>query len=57
MPVVSVIRWCLEPGLRRSTGPGPVWFPFERAEMGGVDQGGGQVQQPGGAQFGEQPLM
>jgi hypothetical protein len=28
VPVASVIRWCLEPGLRRSTGLGPVWSPL-----------------------------
>jgi hypothetical protein len=31
--------------------------PLEGAQVGGVNQGGGQVQQPGGAQFGEQPLV
>lgn len=55
--MASVIKWCLEPGLRRPTGLGPVWSPFERAEVGGVDQNGGKVQQPRGAQFGEQTFV
>ena len=28
VPWASVIRWCLEPSLRRSTGLGPVWSPL-----------------------------
>ena len=28
MPLVSQIRWCLEPGRPRSTGDGPTWSPL-----------------------------
>ncbi len=31
VPWASVIRWCSEPSLRRSTGLGPVWSPSLRA--------------------------
>lgn len=34
-----------------------MWSPFEGAQVGGGGQGGGQVQQAGGAQFGEQALV
>lgn len=57
VPCVSVIRWCLEPGLRRSTGLGPGWSPCERAQVRGVHQRGREVQQARRAKLGEQQLV
>ena len=33
MPPASVMTWCFEPGLRRSTGLGPVWAALERPSV------------------------
>jgi hypothetical protein len=57
MLVASVIGWSFEPDSRRSIGLGPMRSPFECTEMSGVNQGGGQVQQTGGAQFGAQAFV
>jgi hypothetical protein len=47
VPCASVIRWCFEPGLARSTGLGPVWAALQRAHMRAVNHRLGPVQRPG----------
>lgn len=43
--------------MRRSTGLGPVWPPFEGSQVTGVDHDPGQIQSPGGAQLGEEVFV
>jgi hypothetical protein len=57
MPCASVIRWCFEPGLARSTGLGPVWAALHRAHVRAVNHRPGPVQRPGGVQLGQQRLV
>ncbi len=44
-------------GLAAVDRAGAGWSPCEGAQVGGVDQGRGQIQQAGHAQLGEQPFV
>ena len=51
------MRWCFEPGWPRLTGKGPTWSRFERVHAGGVDRAAVQVEQPCGAELGQQQFV
>ena len=57
VPAPSVMTWCFEPVLARSTGLGPVWAAFHRSQMRAVDHRLGPVELVGPAQFGQQQLV
>jgi hypothetical protein len=52
-PRASVMRWCLEPALRRSLRFGPVSFPAHRAHRAAVDDRPALVEAAATAQFSE----
>lgn len=54
MPPASVMTWCFEPGLRRSTGLGPVWVALERLDVRAVDHRRRHVELVGRSQLAEQ---
>lgn len=58
MPLASVIRWCLLPSLRRSTGLGPVFSPPKApaARQSRADRPG-EVEASGGAEMREEALV
>src|SRR5262245_38686524 len=56
-PRASVMRWCLDPALRRSVGFGPVFFPAHGADGAAVDDGPPLVETAAPTEFSEQRLM
>lgn len=56
-PAVSVIRWCLLPAFRRSTGLGPVFSPVHRTDGSRIDHCSRKVDLVGLAQLRQQPLV
>ena len=58
MPFASVIRWCLLPSLRRSTGLGPVLLAPKSARSEAESQTAcEELEASGGAELGEEALV